>query len=99
MLEKILSTLPYDNSQIHKLGFYLNRLKKEKSIRSFGIFFIHYYIILLTRGLYNKVVGHAIPGNIIYWTIDLFIILAISVLTIRIVQKLLPKYSRNIIGC
>ena len=40
MLEKILSTLPYDNSQIHKLGFYLNRLKKEKSIRSFGIFFI-----------------------------------------------------------
>ena len=40
MFEKILSVLPYDKSQINKLGFYFNRLKKEKNIRRFGIFFI-----------------------------------------------------------
>lgn len=40
MFEKILSKLPYDNDQISKLGFYINRLKKEKSVRSYGIFFI-----------------------------------------------------------
>jgi peptidoglycan/LPS O-acetylase OafA/YrhL len=66
---------------------------------SFGIFFVHYYVLLVAKALYEKIFHEAIPGNILFWTIDLVIVLAGSVAFIKFVQKVLPKYSRNLIGC
>jgi len=66
---------------------------------SFGIFFIHYYVLLIAKAIYEKVAHHAIPGNIVYWTLDLVIVLAGSVLIIQFIQKILPRYSRYLIGC
>ena len=66
---------------------------------SFGIFFIHYYVLLVVKAIYEKSFHHAIPGNVVYWTIDLALVLAGSVLFIKMVQKITPKYSRYFIGC
>jgi peptidoglycan/LPS O-acetylase OafA/YrhL len=66
---------------------------------SFGIFFIHYYVILVVKAIYQRVFHHEIPGNALYWTLDLILVIAGSVAIIKTIQKLTPKYSRSIIGC
>ena len=82
-----------------KLNRFVPKIMSTLAEVSFGIFFIHYYVILFFRALYTKAFGHALPGNIFYWTLDLIIVLAISIFIIRIIQKILPRYSRYIIGC
>jgi hypothetical protein len=44
------------------------------------------------------VMGGQVPGNVLSWAISLVLGLAVSVLIIKIIQKLVPKYSKNIIG-
>jgi len=66
---------------------------------SFGLFFIHYYTLLVVKAIYERVAGHPIPGNIVYWTIDLVLVMVGSVLFIQAVRKLFPKQSRYLIGC
>jgi peptidoglycan/LPS O-acetylase OafA/YrhL len=66
---------------------------------SFGIFFLHYYSILVIKALYEKVSGTGIPGNLIYWIIDYIIVLLATVLVIKAIKRFFPKYSRNLIGC
>lgn len=66
---------------------------------SFGIFFLHYYLILVIKAVYEKVAGHSIPGNIVFWTIDFLLVLAGTVLVIKVTKAIFPKYSRNLIGC
>jgi peptidoglycan/LPS O-acetylase OafA/YrhL len=66
---------------------------------SFGIFFIHYYAILIIKAVYEKLMHHPIPGNIVYWIIYLVLVLLGSVLVIRAVQKLTGSKSRYLIGC
>lgn len=40
MFEKLLSTLPYNPSLIHQLGFYGKRMREESSLRRLGLAFI-----------------------------------------------------------
>ena len=40
MFEEIVSEIPYDKSKINKLGRFLKRVRKEKSVRIFGLVFI-----------------------------------------------------------
>jgi Predicted acyltransferases len=65
---------------------------------SFGIFFVHYYVLLGIRAVYAKTIGGQVPGNILTWVVSLLIGLGVSVLIIKMVQKLVPKYSKNLIG-
>jgi probable poly-beta-1,6-N-acetyl-D-glucosamine export protein len=66
---------------------------------SFGIFFLHYYTLLVLKAVYEKFAGHAIPGNLINWIIFLAAVLIITVLIIRLVKLIFPKISRQLIGC
>lgn len=66
---------------------------------SFGIFFIHYYAILVLKAIYEKSFHHAVPGNIGYWLAYLVLVMLGSVLFIKIVQKVMGKNSRYFIGC
>lgn len=82
-----------------RLDKYIPKLLGYLAEISFGLFFIHYYFILIIKAMYEKVFHHGIPGNIFYWTADLILVFALSILTIVMVKKLFPKYSRNLIGC
>jgi len=81
-----------------KLGKFVPSFISVLAELSFGIFFVHYYVLLIVKAIYEKITRQPIPGNIFYWTIDLILILCGSVFIIKIIQKIFPKYSRNIVG-
>jgi peptidoglycan/LPS O-acetylase OafA/YrhL len=66
---------------------------------SFGIFFLHYYVILVTKAIYEKLIHHAMPGNLVYWSLDLFVVMFITLFVIRMTKKILGDRSRTVIGC
>lgn len=66
---------------------------------SFGIFFIHYYVLLVVKALYEKAFRQPIPGNVVYWIIDLVLVMGGTVLFIQAVKRIFPKKSRYLIGC
>jgi surface polysaccharide O-acyltransferase-like enzyme len=66
---------------------------------SFGIFFIHYYFILIFKYIFEKVFNYEIPGNLANWTLELVLVILGSMLFIKIVKLIFHQRSRNIIGC
>ncbi len=66
---------------------------------SFGIFFLHYYLILVIKAVYEKIAGTAIPGKLGFWVIDYILVLIGTVLVIKTIKYIFPKYSRYFIGC
>ncbi|MFT3846784.1 MAG: acyltransferase [Lacibacter sp.] len=66
---------------------------------SFGMFFLHYYAILIIKAVYEKVAGEGLPGSLLFWTIDYILVLISTALVINIIKKLFPRRSRNLIGC
>lgn len=89
-------------------GFYLYWLRRLEdhvpkwintlAALSFGIFFTHYFFVLLLRGLGNKLLHHEMPGNIFTWTVSYVLVMVMSVYCVKIAQKILGKRSRSIIG-
>jgi peptidoglycan/LPS O-acetylase OafA/YrhL len=66
---------------------------------SFGLFFLHYYTLLIVKAVYEKLAHHAIPGTLLYWTADLLLVLFGSIIVIQAIKRLFPKKSRYLIGC
>lgn len=66
---------------------------------SFGIFFIHYYLLLVVKAGYEHAAHHPIPGNILYWVIDLALVTAGTIFCIQAIKKIFPRKSRYLIGC
>lgn len=66
---------------------------------SFGIFFLHYYTLLIVKAGYEKIFSRSIPGNLAYWIADLTIVLLGTVLVIKLIKKFLGSRSKYIIGC
>jgi peptidoglycan/LPS O-acetylase OafA/YrhL len=64
---------------------------------SFGVFFVHYILISITRKLYERTVG-VIDFNITSYLIYFMIILMLSIVTVYLVKKLTGRYSRYLIG-
>jgi hypothetical protein len=96
---------------VHKLIFcvffmiFLHRFETVKSKfldvvakNSFGIFFIHGYYILIFLLLKSRL-NFSFPQNsfLIYLGVAI-IIFILSLLTSMLIRKLIPKYSRSIIG-
>lgn len=65
---------------------------------SFGVFFVHYFYVLLMRGLYMKFFHTEVPGNILFWTGSFVIIMTLAVLTLMAAQKVLGKKSKYFVG-
>jgi peptidoglycan/LPS O-acetylase OafA/YrhL len=82
-----------------KLDKYVPAFFSTLADLSFGIFFIHYYAILIIKAVYEKIAHHPIPGNIVFWIIYLVLVLLGSVLVIRAIQKMMGSKSRYLIGC
>lgn len=66
---------------------------------SFGIFFIHYYILLFLKAVYEKLMGHPIPGSLTYWIINFVMVTVVTVLAVQIIKRILGSKSRYLVGC
>lgn len=66
---------------------------------SFGMFFLHYYAILIIKALYEKITGQGLPGTLLYWIVDYSLVVISTALVINIIKKIFPHRSRNLIGC
>lgn len=65
---------------------------------SFGIFFVHYFFVLLLRGLSPRILHMEIPGNIFTWSVSFFLVMIMSVLCLKTAQKILGKKSKYFVG-
>ena len=81
-----------------RLDRYMPKFLSVLAEVSFGIFFVHYYLILAVRAVYLRLYHHNIPGNVLTWLLYLLIVMGGSVLLIRIVQKIMGRNSRYLIG-
>ncbi len=65
---------------------------------SFGIFFVHYFFVLAARDGFHKFFHQDVPGNIFAWTLNFAIVMVLSVLSLKLAQKLLGKKSKFLVG-
>ncbi|WP_221412640.1 hypothetical protein, partial [Fulvivirga lutimaris] len=65
---------------------------------SFGIYFIHFYFILVLRKVNFRLTGEELPNGLFDWILFLLITLGLSVGAIYVMKRLLGKKSRLIIG-
>lgn len=82
-----------------RLDKYIPKFFSVLADLSFGIFFLHYYILLIIKAIYEKLAGHAIPGNIVYWTLNFIVVMVLSVFAVQLVKRLSGKSSRYFVGC
>ncbi len=82
-----------------KFDKYIPRIISSLAEISFGVFFLHYYFILIIKAVYEKFIGVGIPGNFLYWGIDYLLVLVCTFILIKLVKFIFPKYSRYLIGC
>ena len=65
---------------------------------SFGVFFIHSYVLTASKIGYQKITGALPDGNVILYFLLAMTILIACVAMVEMVRKLLGKNSRYFIG-
>jgi peptidoglycan/LPS O-acetylase OafA/YrhL len=64
---------------------------------SFGVFFVHYILIGISRKVI-EMMGFTIDFSLITYVIFFVFVLMLSIVTVRLVKKLTGRYSRYLIG-
>lgn len=82
-----------------RLEKYVPKVVDTLAVLSFGIYFVHYFFVLIIRGGFERIFHREIPGNIVVWTICLLIIMALSIWSLQLAKKILGKYSKYFVGC
>ncbi len=81
-----------------RLEKYIPRWVDTLATLSFGIFFVHYFFVLLLRALSNRVLQQEVPGNILTWTISFVLVMVMAVYFLKAAQKVLGKKSKYFVG-
>lgn len=82
-----------------RLEKYVPRFVDVLAVLSFGIYFVHYFFVLLLRGLYQLVFQEPMPGNLVIWAICLVIVMLLSIWTLQLARRLLGNKSKFLVGC
>ena len=69
------------------------------AVVSFGIYFVHYYVILAARAGLIRTIGHELPQSLGGWIVVFVGVLALSYGLVIGLQRVLGKNSRLLIGC
>ncbi|GAB4237972.1 MAG: hypothetical protein Tsb0034_13370 [Ekhidna sp.] len=65
---------------------------------SFGIYFIHFYVILFIRAMSKHFFGYEYPGSMLMWMTTFIVMISISYSTVFVAKRILKSHSRLIIG-
>ena len=76
-----------------------NRLLSLIAELSFGLFFIHSYVISVLKMVEEKFIGHYLQGNIFNFIFFIIVTLLICIGIIVTIKKILAANSRYLIGC
>lgn len=76
----------------------INKVLDQFAQTSFGIYFIHFYVILFVRAVNVKLFGEDYPTTPYYWVVTLIFTLAICWVTVKVIQKIAKVNSRLLIG-
>lgn len=82
-----------------RLEKYVPKVVDVLAVYSFGIYFVHYFFVLLLRGLYQLIFHKPIPGNLLIWTVCLVIVMALSIWTLQLAKRTLGNKSKFFVGC
>ena len=69
------------------------------AVISFGIYFVHYYVILGVRAGSSRLLGHELSQNLGEWIIVFGVVFTLSYGAVAVTRALLGKHSRWIVGC
>ena len=69
------------------------------AVVSFGIYFVHYYVILAVRAGLTKTTGHELPQNLGMWIVVFVGVFALSYGVVMGIKLVFGKRSRLLIGC
>lgn len=81
-----------------RLGDPADPLLRTWGTLSFGLFFVHSYVITAGKYLIGFLAGGQPPGNIAVWLLASAIAVAMSGLVVKLTQRLLGRNSRLVIG-
>lgn len=65
---------------------------------SFGVFFIHSYVLTGSKMIYQKIFGSLPQGNLLMYILTSLTALLVCVLAITIIQKIMGTRSRYLVG-
>lgn len=82
-----------------RLEKYMPEFVDTLAVLSFGIYFVHYFFVLMLRGIASKVFHTEIPGNLLTWTISLCIVMLLSVWALQLSKRILGNKSKFFVGC
>jgi surface polysaccharide O-acyltransferase-like enzyme len=82
-----------------KLDKYVPKFLGTLATLSFGIYFLHYYFILLERRISYQIYGHEMPGTLLNWIGSYLFMLLPTVALLLLLKKLLGNKSKYFIGC
>lgn len=66
---------------------------------SFGIFFLHYYFLLIIKLAFEYSFPALLTGSVLNWSIDFGLIIILNIACIALTKRVLGKQSRYVIGC
>jgi len=66
---------------------------------SFGIFFMHYYFILILKAVYEFQYKTPIPGNVLNWLFYFIFVVILNIIFLKIVKTVFKTKSRYLVGC
>jgi peptidoglycan/LPS O-acetylase OafA/YrhL len=65
---------------------------------SFGIYFVHYYIVAMLNMASESVLNGFFSGSVIAYSVTVIAVLVPSIVTVTIAKKVMGRYSRMFIG-
>ena len=66
---------------------------------SFGIYFVHYYIVIILRKVFLMFFTYEKPTNPIMWFLNYILVVILTIIIIQIIRYITKDKSKYLIGC
>lgn len=97
-LQKILAVLVLLNFLNHLKNKRISSFFSQLADTSFGIYFIHFYFILVFREVFLKLFNNQYPHHPILWVLLFIIVMSCSYGLVYLIKKVFKSKSRYLIG-
>lgn len=98
LLRKLILCALFIGILIRLEGKFNDKYLKILAETSFGIFFVHSYIISAFKKAEENILGHYLAGNLLVFIVFIAVVLLISAVSILIIKRILGPNSRFVVG-